>query len=65
MPAGRKPFPRWEVKPTEKAPQEYQQDKPILVGAKTAEDAIVKASKINKAMGWGRIPLQATEKYNV
>lgn len=54
MPKGRKPYPRWTVKPNDGS------HNGILIGAETAEDAIEKARKLMK---WDGL-LTATETYN-
>lgn len=54
MPRGRKPFPRWTVKPSDGS------HNGILVAAEDAEKALEKARKI---MGWTGL-LTATERYN-
>lgn len=54
MPAGRKPFPRWDVKPDDGS------HNGILVAAKDGEEALEKARKL---MGWTGT-LSATERYN-
>lgn len=54
MAKGRKPFPRWDMKPTDGS------HSGILVGAEDGEKALEKAREI---MGWTG-PLTATERYN-
>lgn len=60
MPRGRKPFPRWDVKP-----QDGSHDG-ILVAAQTGEEAIEKARETMRSKGWGnpQFLLTATERYN-
>ena len=57
---GRKPYPRWDVKPQDNS------HPGILIAAPSGEEAIEKARVSMKSKGWGnpQFLLTATERYN-